>query len=44
MNKRIFTDQDSLLKSIREKMNVVEKLTLAFSLFDQKQKSSKDLS
>jgi hypothetical protein len=40
----IFTDQDSLLKSIREKMNIVEKQTLAFSLFDQKQKSLKDLS
>jgi hypothetical protein len=40
----IFTDQDSLLKSIREKMNLVEKQTLAFSLFDQKQKGLKDLS
>ncbi len=40
----IFTDQDSLLKSIREKMNLVEKQTLAFSLFDQKQKSLKDVS
>jgi tetratricopeptide (TPR) repeat protein len=40
----IFTDQDSLLESIREKMNIVEKQTLAFSLFDQKQKALKDLS
>jgi tetratricopeptide (TPR) repeat protein len=40
----IFTDQDSLLTSIREKMDIVEKQTLAFSLFDQKQKSLKDLS
>jgi tetratricopeptide (TPR) repeat protein len=40
----IFTDQDSLLKSVREKMNIIEKQTLAFSLFDQKQKSLKDLS
>lgn len=40
----IFTDQDSLLKSIREKMNIVEKQALAFSLFDQKQKGLKDLS
>ncbi len=40
----IFTDQDSLLESIREKMDIVEKQTLAFSLFDQKQKALKDLS
>jgi len=40
----IFTDQDSLLKSIREKMNIVEKKPLAFNLFDQKQKTLKDLS
>jgi tetratricopeptide (TPR) repeat protein len=40
----IFSDQDSLLESIREKMDIVEKQTLAFSLFDQKQKALKDLS
>jgi tetratricopeptide (TPR) repeat protein len=40
----IFTDQESLLASIRERMDIVEKQTLAFSLFDQKQKALKDLS
>jgi tetratricopeptide (TPR) repeat protein len=40
----ILPDQESLLKSIREKMNIVEKQTLAFNLFDQKQKGLKDLS
>ncbi|CAF1212100.1 unnamed protein product [Adineta steineri] len=40
----IFTDQDDLLESIKEKMNLVEKQTLTFNLFDQKQKSLKDLS
>ena len=40
----IYTDQDSLLESIRKKINIVEKQTLAFSLFDQKQKAMKDLS
>jgi tetratricopeptide (TPR) repeat protein len=40
----IFTDQESLLKSVREKMNIVEKQTLTFCLFDQKQKELKDLS
>ncbi|CAF3875833.1 unnamed protein product [Rotaria sp. Silwood1] len=40
----IFTDQESLIKSIQEKMDLIEKQTLAFSLFDQKQKSLKDLS
>ncbi|CAF3967605.1 unnamed protein product, partial [Adineta steineri] len=40
----IFTKQHDLLESIKEKMNVVEKQTLTFSLFDQKQKSMKDLS
>ncbi|CAF0894232.1 unnamed protein product [Adineta steineri] len=40
----IFTDQDELLISIQEKMNLVEKQTLTFSLFDQKQKSLEDLS
>ncbi|CAF4144467.1 unnamed protein product, partial [Adineta steineri] len=40
----IFTDQHDLIESIKEKMNLVEKQTLTFSLFDQKQKSMKDLS
>ncbi|CAF1240591.1 unnamed protein product [Adineta steineri] len=40
----IFTDQHDLLESIKEKMNLVEKQTLTSSLFDQKQKSLKDLS
>ncbi|CAF1243343.1 unnamed protein product [Adineta steineri] len=40
----IFSDQHDLLKSIKQKMNLVEKQTLPFSLLDQKQKSSKDLS
>ncbi|CAF1009498.1 unnamed protein product [Adineta steineri] len=40
----IFTNQHDLLKSIKEKMNIVKKQTLTFSLFDQKQKSLKDLS
>ncbi|CAF1419904.1 unnamed protein product [Adineta steineri] len=40
----IFTKQNDLLESIKEKMNLVEKQTLSFSLFDQKQKSLKDLS
>ncbi|CAF1417907.1 unnamed protein product [Adineta steineri] len=40
----ILTNQDELLKSIQEKMNLVEKQALTFSLFDQKQKSLKDLS
>ncbi|CAF1007421.1 unnamed protein product [Adineta steineri] len=40
----IFTKQHDLLISIQEKMNLVEKQTLIFSLFDQKQKSMKDLS
>ncbi|CAF3804600.1 unnamed protein product [Adineta steineri] len=40
----IFTKQHDLLKSIREKMSLVEKQTLTFSLFNQKQKSLKDLS
>ncbi|CAF3931252.1 unnamed protein product [Adineta steineri] len=40
----IFTKQHDLLESIKEKMNLVEKQTLTFSLFDQKQKSLKDLS
>ncbi|CAF3737989.1 unnamed protein product [Adineta steineri] len=40
----IFTDQHNLLQSVKEKMNLVEKQALTFSLFDQKQKSMKDLS
>ncbi|CAF4182068.1 unnamed protein product, partial [Adineta steineri] len=40
----IFTKQHDLLESIKQKMNLVEKQTLTFSLFDQKQKSMKDLS
>ncbi|CAF1320417.1 unnamed protein product [Adineta steineri] len=40
----VFTDQKMLLQSIRDTMLVVEKQLLAFSLFDQKQKSTKDLS
>ncbi|CAF4119734.1 unnamed protein product [Adineta steineri] len=40
----IFTKQHDLLESIKQKMNLVEKQTLSFSLFDQKQKSMKDLS
>ncbi|CAF1360620.1 unnamed protein product [Adineta steineri] len=40
----IFTKQHDLLESIKEKMSLVEKQTLTFSLFNQKQKSLKDLS
>ncbi|CAF0934612.1 unnamed protein product [Adineta steineri] len=40
----IFTKQHDLLESIKQKMNLVEKQTLTFSLFDQKQKSMHDLS
>ncbi|CAF1106315.1 unnamed protein product [Adineta steineri] len=40
----VFTKQDMLLQSIRDTMLIVEKQLLAFSLFDQKQKSTKDLS
>ncbi|CAF1022381.1 unnamed protein product [Adineta steineri] len=40
----IFTKQHDLLESIKQKVNLVEKQTLSFSLFDQKQKSLKDLS
>ncbi|CAF0898778.1 unnamed protein product [Adineta steineri] len=40
----IFTEQHDVLESIKQKMNLVEKQTLTFSLFDQKQKSMKDLS
>ncbi|CAF1228454.1 unnamed protein product [Adineta steineri] len=40
----IFTKQHDLLEAIKEKMNFVEKQILSFSLFDQKQKSMKDLS
>ncbi|CAF0859397.1 unnamed protein product [Adineta steineri] len=40
----VFTKQHDLLESIKQKMNLIEKQTLTFSLFDQKQKSMKDLS
>lgn len=40
----IFTDQDRLFESIRETLNLVEKQTLAFSLFDQKQRIGRNLS
>ena len=40
----VYTDQKTLLTSIREKIGHVEKQILAFSLFDQKQKSTKDVS
>ncbi|UJR20632.1 hypothetical protein I4U23_023757 [Adineta vaga] len=40
----IFANQDNLLKSIQEKMNLIEKQTFVFSLFDQEQKTFKDLS
>jgi tetratricopeptide (TPR) repeat protein len=40
----IFTDQDSLLRSIRDKMHVIEKQILTFSLYDPEQQSLKDLS
>ncbi|CAF1000108.1 unnamed protein product [Didymodactylos carnosus] len=41
----IFTDQQLLLKSIRDTLHLVSKQSLAFNLFDQqKQKSTRDLS
>ena len=40
----IFTEQDSLFESIQETLDLVEKQTLAFSLFDQKQRLGRDLS
>ena len=40
----IFTKQNELLTAIRRKIDLVEKYTIAFNLFDQKQKSIKDLS
>ncbi|CAF1249724.1 unnamed protein product [Adineta steineri] len=40
----IFTKQHDLLESIKEKVNLVEKQTLTFSLFDRKQKSLNNLS
>jgi tetratricopeptide (TPR) repeat protein len=40
----IFTDQDSLLRSIRDKMHVIEKQALTFSLYNSEEKSLKDLS
>jgi tetratricopeptide (TPR) repeat protein len=39
----VFTDQDNLLRSIREKMHLIEKHTLPFGLYDPEQKSLKDL-
>jgi tetratricopeptide (TPR) repeat protein len=38
----IFTDQDSLLKSIEETISLVDKQIHAFTLFDLKQKSVRD--
>jgi tetratricopeptide (TPR) repeat protein len=40
----IFVDQDDLLKSIRQTLDFLEKQAMAFCLFDQKSKSSRDLS
>jgi tetratricopeptide (TPR) repeat protein len=40
----IYTNKKTLLEVIRKKIFVFEKQTLAFNLFDQKQKSMKDLS
>ena len=40
----IFTDQDELLRSIRDKMHLIEKRTFTFGLYDPEQKSLKDLS
>jgi tetratricopeptide (TPR) repeat protein len=39
-----FTDQDVLLRSIRDKMHLIEKRTFTFGLYDPKQESLKDLS
>lgn len=41
---KIFTDQDSLLMSIRETISLIRKQTLVFNLFDKKQKTTRDLS
>jgi UDP-N-acetylglucosamine transferase subunit ALG13 len=40
----VYTNQKTLFEAIRMKMNLIEKQTLAFDLFNQKQKSIKDLS
>ncbi len=40
----IFVDQDKLLESLRQTLNLLEKQAMTFSLFDQKQKLSRDLS
>ena len=40
----VFTAQEELLQSLRNTMDTVEKQMFAFSLFDQKQKSTRDLS
>jgi hypothetical protein len=40
----VFTHQEPLLQSIRQTMKIVEKQLMAFSLFDQKLKSTRDLS
>lgn len=39
----VFIDRDRLFESIRETFNLVEKQTLAFSLFDQKQRIGRNL-
>lgn len=40
----IFTDRDSLLASVRDTFRILQKQSVAFSFFDQKQKSTRDLS
>jgi tetratricopeptide (TPR) repeat protein len=40
----VFTDEDHLIESIRTKMRLIEKQTVAFNLFDDKQKSMRELS
>ena len=40
----IYTDQKILLESVRPKLNLLERQAMTFSLFDQKQKSSRVLS
>ena len=39
-----FIDQDRLFESVRETLNLIEKQTLTFGLFDQKQRLGRDLS
>ncbi|CAF1432599.1 unnamed protein product [Rotaria sordida] len=41
---KIYTDKKSLFKSTYSKMNLIKKGPLTFNLFDEKQKSLKDLS